>query len=311
MYIVEISPEEQRGAYGTIHQLGVTVGMAYCYFLGIFCTWRLTTGLCALFSLLLAVFVWFVPESPAVARQKENVDVAKDKLCQRKYVRPLIDSVLFMFFQQFSGINALDTNLEEIFKDANVDLKPSICALLVGLSQCISTAATSWTVERFGRRVAFSVSAIGQFVSLLLTWVQDVWHVTSILSIVALFLDFFFFGVGFGPVPWFIVPELFPDSVRQLATSLMTGLNWAFVSVIIFMWPPMRDGIGSGWGLFVFAIICLIGFFWGLFVMPETKGHGMGDEGGSSAQNSSDVGKLSNEDMSHKSDADDPVPDEI
>ncbi|OHT13767.1 major facilitator superfamily transporter [Tritrichomonas foetus] len=277
MYIVEISPMENKQAYGTFHQFGVTIGIAYCYFLGIFCEWRLLTGLCCIFSGLLAILIWFIPESPVVTNLKlaqasgQSAIAEKDRLFQRKYFKPLIASFFFMFFQQFSGINATGTNMQSIFINAKIDLDPSLCAFLVGISQCISTGFTSIVVKKFGKKIAMNISALGQAVSLLLVWVQDVFHVNSILSLVALFLDFFFFGVGFGPVPWFIVPELFPDSVRQLATSIFTGLNWAFVTIIIFMWPPMESGIGLGWGLFVYAVVCVIGFVWGLLWMPDAS----------------------------------------
>ena len=267
MYIVEVSPPENKGAYGTLHQLGVTLGMAYCYLIGIWCKWKTVTILAGLFSLLLAIFIWFIPESPVVARTESG---QKEKLFQKKFAPPIIASFLLMFFQQFSGINALDTNLETIFNNSNVELKSSVCALLVGLSQCISTAGVSPIVEKFGRRPVFVISAFGQGVALLLTWANDLWNLGSAAPVVAIFLDFFFFGVGFGPIPWFIVPELFPDTVRQLAVSLSTGLNWLFVSIIVFIWPEMEKGMGMGWGFFLFAIICIIGGFYGIYWMPET-----------------------------------------
>lgn len=272
MYIVEISPPENRGSYGTLHQLGVTIGMAYCYLIGIWCGWRAVTFLCTLFTALLCILIWFVPESPVVLALKhaEVANIEKEKLFQKKFVPPMIAAFFLMFFQQFSGINALDTNLETIFENAHVDLKPSICALLVGLSQCISTAGVSFIVEKFGRRIPMIISGFGQGVALLLTWAAGVWKLSATVPIIAIFLDFFFFGVGFGPVPWFICPELFEDSVRQLAVSLSTGLNWLFVSIIIFVWPEMQKGIGDAWGFFIFAIICVLGGVYGIFWMPET-----------------------------------------
>ena len=273
MYIVEISPDEVKSSYGTLHQFGVTIGVAYAYLLGIWCSWRLTTYLCGLITLILAIFIWLIPESPAAA----NVGVAKEEdgehesLCQRKFVPPMIVAFLMMFFQQFSGINSITTNLAQMFEAANVPLDPSVSALIVGLSQCISTVVASPIIGRFGRRIPFVVSSIGQGLMLLLTRASDLWNIGTATPIVAIFFDFFFFGIGSGPIPWFIVPELFSDSVRHLAVSISTALNWFFAAVTVFIWPEMNSSMGFGWGIFVYAVICVVAAIYGMFWMPVNE----------------------------------------
>ncbi|KAH0794647.1 major facilitator superfamily transporter [Histomonas meleagridis] len=275
MYIVEISPDEYRGAYGVVHQLMITIGIAWAYLLGIFCTWRLLTYLCIIFPCILCVLIWFVPESPRSNLNEDN-DVEKESLFQKKFVYAIVSSICLIVFQQFSGINPILTNLQPIFTASGIDLEPSICSFITGIAQVISTCVASFFVQKLGRRPSWIVSAIGQAVGLYLMWAQETWKISPYLALVSLFIDVFCFGLAYGPIPWLIVPELFPDSVRTLAVSLGTALNWLMSSITIYIWPPMSTSMGS-WGFFFFGAICTISVVYGFVFMPETKGKEIGE----------------------------------
>ena len=271
MYIIEISPFEYRGAYGTIHQLFVCLGAVYSYFLGIFCEWKLITILSCIPSGLHVLLIFFVPDSKVT----ENEGVS-ETMWQKKYSKQIMHSVIIVLIQQICGINAIITNLNTIFEESNVELKASVSALLVGLSQFISTGIVSPILDKLGRKYTFIISAIGQVIALVLIWADELWTIHSIIPLISLFLDVFMFGLGFGPIPWIVVPELFPDSVRSTASQWASGFNWVVAAIVMFIWPPMSDGIGAGWGFFIFAIISLIGALYGFFFMPETGGQQLG-----------------------------------
>lgn len=67
--------------------------------------------------------------------------------------------VMLMFFQQFSGINAVIFFAETIFKAANTGINPAICTLLVGIVQVVMTFVSAALVERAGRRVLLIISS--------------------------------------------------------------------------------------------------------------------------------------------------------
>ena len=275
MYIVEIAPDDVKGAYGTLHQFGVTIGVDYAFLLGIWCDWRLTTWLCGLITLILAVCIWFIPESPAVALEKEQAmgepqeEKETESFFQAKFFPPMLLALLLMFFQQFSGINAIQTNLSDLFTKANVPLDPNVASFITGVVQCVSTLLASPFIGKFGRRIPFVISSLGQALVLLLTWASDLWDFNSVVPLICIFLDLFFFGLGSGPIPWFIVPELFPDTVRHIAVAISTGFNWFLAAVTIFIWPEMNNSMGYAWGIFVFAVICVIAGVYGIIWMKE------------------------------------------
>lgn len=276
MYIVEIAPTKYRGSYGVCHQLMITIGISYIYLLGIFCNWFTISLLCLIPVILLSIFIFFVPDLVS----EEDSDFEKETnetIFQRKFIKPFAVSIFLILFQQFSGINPILSNLEEIFSNAHIRIDASVCSLIVGIAQVFATLIASFCVEKLGRRISWIVSSSGQAVALFLMFSEKKWKYTPYIALVSLLIDVFSFGIAFGPVPWMIVPELFPDSVRALAVSLMTGLNWLISSVTLFIWDPIVSHLGESWGFLLFFIFCTIACLYGIFFMPETKGMEIGE----------------------------------
>ena len=67
--------------------------------------------------------------------------------------------VMLMFFQQFSGINAVIFFAQSIFEAANTGIPAAACTLLVGIVQVVMTFVSAGLVERAGRRVLLIISS--------------------------------------------------------------------------------------------------------------------------------------------------------
>lgn len=76
----------------------------------------------------------------------------------------------------------------------------------------------------------------------------------SYLSIVAIFGFVAFFEIGPGPIPWFIVAELFSQGPRPAAfavaglsnwtSNFIVGMGFQYIAVILSQWWRW----GLGWG---------------------------------------------------------------
>lgn len=278
VYIAELSPLAQRGAYGVMSQFFLSFGACTGYLLGIWLNWRILAIICVVPAVLLTVLINFIPESPAVARinQTNQENTEKDHLFQAKFFKPLVIATLTVIFQQFSGINALLTNLSPIFNQSKISLKPAVASVIVSAAQVFTVACATPIVNFFGIRITWTISASGQALALLLSWANEKWEWSNSLPIVLLFADVLFFGVGLGPLPWFIVPELFPDSVRSFATSLIQGFNWFLCSLMMFVFQYMVNGMGLSWTYFFYGICMVASVLFAIFILPETKGKQMG-----------------------------------
>ena len=67
--------------------------------------------------------------------------------------KPLLISVFLMFFQQWSGINAVMFYTVEIFQTANLPFSPNVSTVIIGAVQVGATFLAVLLMDRAGRRV--------------------------------------------------------------------------------------------------------------------------------------------------------------
>lgn len=87
------------------------------------------------------------------------------------------------------------------------------------------------------------------------------------------------YASGLGCVPW-LQSELFPLSVRSLASGIATTTNWTANALTAVTFLPMMQTFGASWTFGIYAGICVVG--WGVVfgIYPETSGLALEDVGG-------------------------------
>lgn len=80
------------------------------------------------------------------------------QLLRRNNLKPLSVSLGLMFFQQFSGINAVIFYAEKIFIYAGSTLDGKLCAIILGIVNFIATFIATILIDRLGRKVIRSNS---------------------------------------------------------------------------------------------------------------------------------------------------------
>ena len=173
VYIAELSPIDHRGSYGVMNQLATSIGVLLMYFFGIWLSWRPLAGIAMVPPVVLIVAIIFIPESPVdkVLRgslsSESRTDAKPDRLCSRKYAKGLVVAFLVVIFQQFSGINALVTNLNPIFIASKVNLESAVSSTIVSASQVLTVACSTPLVEKLGRKKTWMLSTLGQAICLI------------------------------------------------------------------------------------------------------------------------------------------------
>lgn len=75
------------------------------------------------------------------------------QLLRRNNLKPLSVSLGLMFFQQFSGINAVIFYAEKIFMDAGSTIDSSISAIILAVVNFFATFIATILIDRLGRKV--------------------------------------------------------------------------------------------------------------------------------------------------------------
>ncbi|KAK2887508.1 hypothetical protein Q8A67_015736 [Cirrhinus molitorella] len=320
MYIGEVSPTPLRGAFGTLHQLGVVVGILIAqifgleYLLGSDKLWPILLALTVLPAILQCILLPFCPESPryllinlneeeqarkALVRLRGYEDVGKDmqemkeesaKTAMEKkvtipelfrtaaYRQPLLIAIMLQLSQQLSGINAVFYYSTGIFESAGVT-QPIYATIGAGAVNTVFTVVSLFLVERAGRRTLHLIGLGGMAISALLMTIalllKDI-EALRYLSIAAVFAFVAMFEMGPGPIPWFIVAELFSQGPRPAAMAVAGCSNWTANFLVGISFPKLEELCGP-YVFIIFMIFLIIFFVFTYFKVPETKGRTFDD----------------------------------
>lgn len=314
MYIVEVSTPEMRGNLGSRFQLFICKGIIISSVCGKFLPWQWVAMVGALVALLALLSMLMIPESPrwlvmnnqrAAAVQAVNflygstydpsvnelvnesfsLASSQNKLAARElllptFYKPAILSVSLMFFQQFSGSNAILYYTVSIFKQASSSIDPTMGNLWVALVMYSFTLFTSFTMDTIGRKKSLYISGFVTCMSLIAMGVYLLLgaHDPSMkkdfgwIPLLCLLVYIAGFSVGLGPIPWLMMSEMSPVRGRGLICGLGTAFSWLFVFIITKTFLQIESLVGDYGAYWIYAGFCLLTCFFTLFFLPETKG---------------------------------------
>lgn len=94
----------------------------------------------------------------------------------------------------------------------------------------------------------------------------------GIIAVLSLVFYVAFFAVGMGPVPWVVMSEIFPLSIRGKAAGIAGASNWTanlIVSATLLTLFKSMTHAGTFW---LYSGACTLGWLFVFFFLPETKG---------------------------------------
>ena len=83
------------------------------------------------------------------------------------------------------------------------------------------------------------------------------------------------FSFGFGPVPWIMLGEIFSNELRPYGGPICGFFNWLVTFFLLYFFGSLSDAIGMGQSFWLFAVINVLGIFFIIFIVPETKGRSL------------------------------------
>ncbi|BFF92930.1 facilitated trehalose transporter Tret1-2 homolog [Drosophila madeirensis] len=313
MYISEIAETSIRGTLGTLFQLLLTVGILFVYLVGSMVSWTTLSTLCLFVPIGLMLGLFILPETPvyllkkgqraeaalslkwlwgrycdsrsAIQMIQNDLDQAAadagimDLFSNRGARNGLVISMLLMFFQQFSGINAVIFYTVPIFQSAGSTLDASVCSIIVGLVQVIMTLTSSLLIERAGRKILLLFSSTVMSICLAILGAyfdmkDSHKDVSSIgwLPLLCVVLFMITFSVGYGPIPWLMMGELFLPDVKATAVSITVMANWLCVFIVTKSFGSMIESLGSDVTFWFFAACMAAATIYVATMLQETKG---------------------------------------
>lgn len=310
LYIAEIAPCENRGVYVSLNQLMITVGVliAYvvCYLYAERQEWREMFGFGFAPLVVQVIGLFFIPETPAWLLSHKRVEEAEKVLHRLKSADPsqrLVElekkedtpddqrwSALFKpsvrrafligigmsVFQQITGINAVIYYAPRIFQLAGYQeaQMATFVTMLLGAVNVGMTLVALWLIDRLGRRPLLIIGLIGMSLSLALLGYSFSGETgeAGALAVIALMSYISFFAISLGPVAWLIISEIYPLGIRGRAMGAATFANWACNYFVSLTFLSLVAEFGAGPTFWLYMLISLVGLWFVLKMVPETKG---------------------------------------
>ncbi|XP_077316730.1 solute carrier family 2, facilitated glucose transporter member 10 [Lithobates pipiens] len=98
-----------------------------------------------------------------------------------------------------------------------------------------------------------------------LTWI-------TLLSLMAFVSAF---SIGFGPMTWLVLSEIYPAEIRGRAFAFCNSLNWAANLLITLTFLEVIESIGLSWTFLLYGLMGAVAIIFIYYFIPETKGRSL------------------------------------
>ena len=174
---------------------------------------------------------------------------------------------------QFTGINAIIYYGPRIMEEAGIQLSNALGGqVIIGIVNVVATLVAIMRIDKYGRKKLMLGGITGMFISLIVVGFLFLsGHTQGVLLLIFILTFIASFAIGYGPVIWVLLSEIYPTRVRGRAMSVATLTLWVGTAIVGQVVPWMLDVLTPAVTFFIFALCCIpVPLI--LRKIPETKG---------------------------------------
>jgi len=272
--------------------------------------WRWMFAVTAIPAFLFFVFTFFIPESPRWLIKKEKEAKARKILAkiggplyanqsagqildsvrnetgrvrlgdmtEKKVMKILALGIFIAIFQQWCGINTILYYAEEVFSAAGFGVSDILFNIVItGSVNLVFTFVAIRLVDRVGRKVLMLTGAGGLAITYLILGGGFYSGFTGWGMVLLVVTAVAIYAFTLAPVTWVIISEIFPNRIRGAAMSVAVFFLWSASFALTYTFPALNENLGTARTYWLYALICVSGF-WILYrKLPETKGKSLED----------------------------------
>jgi sugar porter (SP) family MFS transporter len=171
-------------------------------------------------------------------------------------LRRVVVGTVTMFFQQWTGINAVLYYAPSIFADLGLSSNTTslLATGVVGIVMLAATVPAILYIDKIGRRPILAGGAIGMaachfIIAIIFAKNQYQWASQTAAgwaAIVFVWVFVMFFGASWGPAAWILISEVWPISARPYGMALSASSNWLNNFIVGQVTPDMLQSMTYG-----------------------------------------------------------------
>ena len=267
--------------------------------------WRWMFGVTAVPAALFFLLTFFIPESPRwlvkngrasearsilariggeafAAQEVHNIERTLAGEIERVNFRDLLEprmlkilalGVILAVLQQWCGINVIFYYAADLFRAAGYGVADALLIIvIIGSVNLAFTVAAIYSVDRFGRRILMLLGFAGLTVLHVLMGVSYYSGQSGAYTLVLALAAIGCYALSLAPVTWVVLSEVFPNRIRGAAMSVSVFSLWTACFILTFTFPLLDESLGTAQTFWIYAAVCVFGFFFVASRLPETKG---------------------------------------
>ena len=193
-------------------------------------------------------------------------------LMEPKMLKVIMLGVVLAVFQQWCGINVIFNYAEDIFRAAGYDISMVLKNIAwTGSVNLVFTLVALGIVDRGGRRplMLFGSAALAIiYTAMGFCYFSGVKGLPMLLLVLAAIGSY---AMSLAPVTWVVISEIFPNRIRGAAMAVAVSSLWIACFALTYTFPMLNAKLGSAGTFWLYAAICVAGFVFIKFKLPETK----------------------------------------
>lgn len=184
-----------------------------------------------------------------------------------------------VFLGQFTGCNAILYYLSTLLNQIGFDkYEANYMSLVGGGALLFGTIPAVMYMERFGRRFWAIAMLPGFFIGLILLGLSYLFDpitqpkISEGLYLSGLILYYAFFG-SYACLTWVIPSEVYPTYLRSYGMTTSDATLFLSAFIMTYNFSAMQEAMtGTGLMIGFYGSIAVLGWFYQILFMPETKG---------------------------------------
>ncbi|KAF6845525.1 sugar transporter [Colletotrichum musicola] len=192
--------------------------------------------------------------------------------------RAIVYANIMILLGQLTGVNAILYYMGILMKQVGFnDEKATYMSLVGGGALLVGTIPASLYMEKFGRRFWANTMLPGFFVGLIIIGgsyqIPTTTNTTGAVAcyLVGLVIYMGFFGC-YACLTWVVPSEVYPTYLRSYGMTTSSGLLFLSSFIVTYNFSAMQEAMSrTGLTLGFYGGIAVLGWFYQIFFMPETK----------------------------------------
>lgn len=191
----------------------------------------------------------------------------------------LVIGVGLALFNQLTGINVIQYFGPSLLRNVTGSMEEAMfMTIWLAAMQFVGVMVGMALIDRVGRKILLSFGSWGAALCLIMTFISFYAGIKGIASVIGLFGFMLIFGATWAQVVWTVIGEIFPNRLRAAGMGFSISAMWIANFLVSQSFPIMNKNpwlmahFGGGFPLLIFAVCCLISWWFVRKYLPETKG---------------------------------------